>query len=332
MSQLAEVVERLNSSHKFVITTHMSSDGDGIGSQLALARGLKSLGKEVALVNPTKVPENLRFLLRHPQEIVTPRDVASPEELFRSAWTVVVDMGAFERLGAVLPFSRQSEGLVVVDHHRLDQERGVVYLVDEGACATGEIVRKILAQLKVALTLEIAEPLYAAVLTDTGSFRYPSTTPRTHELAAELLAAGVEPQRVYSEIFERQSATRMKLTGAILSTLRLSPGGKVAWMEVRHEMIRRLGARMEDADDLVNFTVQIDGVVAGFFFKELGKRATKVSCRSRGEFPIDRFVSQWGGGGHLNAAGVRLDMAIDEAEELLIHESVKALESDGADR
>ncbi len=332
MSHLRAVVEKLKSFDKFVVTTHMSSDGDGVGSQLALGRALKGLGKQVALINPTQVPENLRFLLHDPNEIVTPRDIPSPEKFFRSAFTVVVDMGAFERLGAVLPLSRQSEGLIVIDHHRLDQEKGVVYLIDEEACATGAIVREVIEHLDVPASLEIAEPLYAAILTDTGSFRYPSTTPKTHALAAELLAAGVQPQRIYSEIFERQSPARLKLTGAILSTLRQSPGGKVAWIEVRHEMIRRVGARMEDADDLVNFTVQVDGVVAGFFFKELGNKATKVSCRSRGAFPIDRFVSPWGGGGHANAAGVRLPMPIDEAEELLIREAVAALEGYGAKR
>ncbi len=332
MNQLLDVVAKLASCEKFVVTTHMSSDGDGIGSQLALGRALRGLGKEVALINPTQVPENLRFLLKEPAEIVTPRDIQAPEELFRSAWTVVVDMGAFERLGAVLPLSRQSEGIIVIDHHRLDQEKGVTYLIDEDACATGAIVREVINHLDVPLSVEIAEPLYAAILTDTGSFRYPSTTPKTHRLAAELLSAGVEPQRVYSEIFERQSPTRLKLTGAILSTLRRSPGGKVAWIEMRHEMIRQVGARMEDADDLVNFTVQVDGVVAGFFFKELGNNHTKVSCRSRGNFPIDRFVSPWGGGGHQNAAGVRLDIPIDEAEELLIREAVSALESETAER
>lgn len=318
----------LRGHRKFVVTTHMSSDGDGVGSQLALARGLRRLGGEVACVNPTPVPPNLRFLMESPDEIVTPREVERPETLFRGALTVVVDMGAFDRLGAVLPFARQSEAILVVDHHRLERERGTDYLIDESACATGQVVHRLLVALGVPMDLSLAEPLYAAIQTDTGGFRYPGTTPDTHRLAATFLELGVDPQKVYTEIFERQTAARLRLTGAVLQSLQRSPGGKVAWIEVRQEMVRRAGAKLEDADDLVNYTVQLDGVVAGFFFKELDGGATKVSCRSRGEFAIDRFVGRWGGGGHHHAAGVRLDLHIDPAERLVIQSAVDALEGE----
>ena len=332
MSALDVALGKLRNHEKFVVSTHMSSDGDGVGSQLALGRGLARLGKTVALVNPTPVPANLRFLLKSPHEIRTPRDIEAPESLFRGALTVVVDMGAFERLGAVLPLARQSEGILVVDHHRLEMQRGADYLLDESACATGEVVYRLLRGLGVSLDRELAEPLYTAIHTDTGGFRYPSTTPGTHLLAAELLGLGVDPQEVYTEVFERQSARRLRLTGAILTTLQRSPGGRVAWMEIRQDLLRRFGAKMEDADDLVNYTVQVDGVVAGFFFKELEHGATKVSCRSRGDFAIDKFVAPWGGGGHAKAAGVRLDMPIDDALQLVIHAATEALEGDPESR
>lgn len=327
-SALVTAVSLLKEHRKFVVTTHMSSDGDGVGSQLALSRGLRLSGAEVACVNPTPLPENLRFLLQRPDEIVTPRELASPEELFRGALTIVVDMGAFDRLGAVLPFARQSEGILVIDHHRLGRDRGIEYLVDESACATGDVVSGLLEKLGVPLSIEIAEPLYVAIHTDTGGFRYPGTTPGTHTLAAKLLGAGVDPQRIYTEIFERQSLNRIRLTGSVLESMRVSPGGKIAWIEVRRDMVRKLGARLEDADDLVNYTIMIDGVVAGFFFKELDRGATKVSCRSRGDFAIDRFVSRWGGGGHAHAAGVRLELHIDDAERLIVESAVEALEAE----
>lgn len=323
---LETAIRLLRDHHKFVVTTHMSSDGDGVGSQLALSRGLRSLGAEVFCVNPTPLPDNLRFLVQMPDEIVTPRELEAPEEIFRGALTVVVDMGAFDRLGAVQSFARQSEGILVIDHHRLEKERGVEYLVDEKACATGDVVAGVLERLSVPLTLDIAEPLYVAIHTDTGGFRYPGTTPETHLLASKLLATGVDPQKVYTEIFERQTLNRIRLTGAVLGSMRVSPGGKIAWIEVRRDMVRKLGARLEDADDLVNYTIQIDGVVAGFYFKELDRGATKVSCRSRGDFAIDRFVSPWGGGGHAHAAGVRLELHIDDAERLVIESAVAALE------
>jgi phosphoesterase RecJ-like protein len=319
-------LDLFRSHRRFVLTTHMSSDGDGIGSQLALARGLVKLGCEVALINPTPVPENYKFLMRRPDEIVTPAELKDPKKFFANALTVVLDMGAFERLGAVLPLTKLSEGMVVVDHHRMRKVSAVQYILDTTACATGEVTARILDGLRVDFDHGIAEPLYVAVYTDTGGFRYPGTTPETHRLAARLLEAGVDPQRIYTEIFERQSPVRLRLTGEVLSTLRLSPGGKVAWLHIDRAMLDRAGARWEDADDMVNFTLQVDGVIAGFYFKELDTGMTKVSCRSRGDFAIDRFVSQWGGGGHHHAAGVRLDSRLQQAMDLIVPAAAAALE------
>lgn len=320
-------LQLLRSHRRFVLTTHVSADGDGIGSQLALARGLHSIGCDAAVINPTPVPENLAFLLKSRSEILTPREVKAAAAIFEDSLTVVLDMGAFDRLGAVLPLARRSLGILVVDHHRMDRFPGVRYILDDTACATGELTARILDALSIPLTLDLAEPLYVAIHTDTGGFRYPGTTPETHRLAARFLECGVDPQRVYTELFERQSSLRLQLTGEILRTLRTTPGGRVAYMEVRRALLDHLGARLEDADDLVNFTLQLDGVVAGFYFKELDSGGTKVSCRSRGEFAIDQFVSRWGGGGHQHAAGVRLSEPIDQAIQMIIGAATQQLES-----
>jgi len=216
--------------------------------------------------------------------------------------------------------------MLVVDHHRMDRAPGALDILDTTACATGDVTARILDSLGVPFTLEIAEPLYVAIYTDTGGFRYPGTTPETHALAGRLLAAGVDPQKVHTEIFERQTPRRLRLTGDVLSTLQVSPRGKVAWLQVRQGMIDRADANWEDADDLVNFTLQIDGVVAGFYFKELEGGLTKVSCRSRGEFAVDRFVGRWGGGGHHHAAGLRLELPVEAALALVITAAVAELE------
>lgn len=319
-------LDLLRSHRKFVLTTHISCDGDGVGSELALARGLHDLGCEVAVVNPTPLPANLRFLLRHPKEIRVLKEIADPLRLFRGALTVVLDMGAFDRLGAVLDLARESDGILVVDHHRLETVSGVHYLLDTTACATGEVTARILEEMGVELTLETAEPLYVAIHTDTGGFRYPGVQPKTHLLVARFLECGVDPQRVYTELYERITPQRLRLTGEVLSTLRLSPLGRVAWIRMERAMLERVGASYEDADDLVNYTLLLDGVQVGFYFKEISDRTTKVSCRSRGDFAIDRFVAPWGGGGHPNAAGVRLEMSLPEAEEVLVVAAVAALE------
>jgi len=320
------VLELIEKGSRFVLTTHISSDGDGIGSQLALGRGLRSRGKDVRIVNPTPVPENLRFLLQDPGEIEIVSDLKDADRLFVDALTVVLDMGAFDRLGGVLPLARKSRGILVVDHHPMTLREGAEYLLDTEACATGEVTARILDALGIPLDAALAEPLYVAIQTDTGGFRYESTTPGTHRFAARLLETGVDPQRVYSEIYERQSPERLRLMAAVLATLEVSPSGAVASMTLTREHLARTGARVEDGDDLVNYTLTLEGVKAGFYFKEIAPDRTKVSCRSRGEFPINEFVSRWGGGGHLHAAGLRLDVPLDRAREMILSAAREALE------
>lgn len=319
-------LDLLRKGSRFVLTTHLSSDGDGVGSQLALARGLRSLGREVAVVNPTPLPENLRFLLAEEGEILTLDEVADPGALFTGATGVILDMGALDRLAGVLPWMRTCDAVVVIDHHPMTAQPGMEYLVDTTASSTGEVTWHLLEGLGVSMALPVAEPIYVAVHTDTGGFRYGGTTPATHRLAARLLEAGVDPQRAYTELYERLSCARLRLTGEILATLRISPGGCVASMVLTQEILAKVGARIEDGDDLVNYTLLLDGVRAGFYFKELGPNSTKVSCRSRGSFAMNEFVGRWGGGGHFHAAGLKLEMPLVEAIGTVLPEAERLLE------
>ncbi|MEJ2367221.1 MAG: DHH family phosphoesterase [Acidobacteriota bacterium] len=320
------LIRRLVECRNIVICTHMSSDGDGIGSELALGRGLAGLGHTVHMINPTPVPQSLTFLLKYPDEIRTIDSLDAPHKLFAEALTVVVDMGAFERLGDVLPYARSSRGILVIDHHRLKREPGADYMLDTEASATGEVVARILEHLGIPLALDLAEPIYAALYTDTGGFRYSGTTGATHRMAGTLLDAGVDPQKIHTEIFERQSKRRLRVLGRVLQSLEGSPGGKIVWMQATQRDLQALGATMDDADDLVNYTMQVDGVQAGFYFKELSGEATKVSCRSRGNFAVDQFASRWGGGGHAHAAGIRIALPLDRAKDEIISAAVSVLE------
>ena len=326
MAIKADILEIFSTHERFIITTHISPDGDGIGSALALCRGLRSLGREAFILNHSKTPDNLRFLLKDDSEIVGPGSLPSgfnPGGYF----SVVVDMGAFDRLGSALPVIQKCKGILVIDHHIVDIPTGVSSLIDSSASATGEVIHDLLSRLNIKMTKEIAEPLYAAIETDTGGFRFSGTTPSTHRLAAELLALGVDPSRIYCEIYEKQSAVRLKLTGEVFSTLWISPGGKIAIMELRQEMLLKLGARIEDGDDLVNHLMTIDGVKAGFYFKELGPEKTKISCRSRDKMlDLGVFLSEWGGGGHAFAAGLLIDKNIETAKRYIIDKATGILE------
>jgi len=321
----ADIVELVQNNDKFLITTHISPDGDGIGSALALSRGLKTLGKKAIIVDHSPTPSNLKFLLEDDSEIIQPAALPrgfNPEDHF----ALVVDMGAFDRLGSVLPIIRKCRGMLVIDHHIVEIPEGVHSLIDPSACATGEVIYNLLKSLGLQITRQIAEPLYAAIETDTGGFRFAGTSAATHLLASELLAAGVDPAKVYSEIYEKQSALRLRLTGEVLSTLWVSPQGKVATIELTQSLLKKLNARIEDGDDLVNHLMTIDGVEAGFYFKELGSEKTKVSCRSRNGLNLGEFLSEWGGGGHAFAAGLLIERNIASSKRAIIDKALRILE------
>ncbi|HPA26069.1 MAG TPA: DHH family phosphoesterase, partial [Acidobacteriota bacterium] len=166
----ADILSFLKENDSFVITTHISPDGDGIGSALALSRGLKTLEKKAIIVDHSPTPSNLKFLLEDDSEIIQPAGLPrgfNPEDHF----ALVVDMGAFDRLGSVLPIIQRCKGMLVIDHHIVDIPEGVHSLIDPGACATGEVIYKLLKRMDLRITRQIAEPLYAAIETDTGGFR-----------------------------------------------------------------------------------------------------------------------------------------------------------------
>jgi bifunctional oligoribonuclease and PAP phosphatase NrnA len=320
-----EILNIFSENDAFLITTHISPDGDGIGSALALSRGLNSLGKKVVVLNHSKTPKNLLFLLENETEIIDPASLSkdfNPSDYF----AVVVDMGAFDRLGSVLPIIKRCKGILVIDHHIVDIPKGVNSLIDGAASATGEVISKLLNCLGVQITKRLAKPLYAAIETDTGGFRFSGTTPQTHLLAAELLETGIEPHEIYKELYEKERPQRLKLMGEVFTTLWLSPAKTVAAMEFRREMLEKAGADIEDADDLVNFLMTIEGVKAGFYFKELGPDKTKISCRSTNGLHLDEFLSEWGGGGHAYAAGLLLGENIETAKRLILDKAIHILE------
>jgi phosphoesterase RecJ-like protein len=321
-----KVIKTILKENNFIITTHISPDGDGLGSALALKRGFESIGKKAFIVIHSKVPQNLKFLLKEEHEIeeiktFSPKN--NPEKFF----TVVVDMGCFERLGDLHNFAGRTKGILIIDHHIVQIPENVLYLIDTSASATGEVVYDFLMKIGVKLTKEIAEPLYVAIETDTGGFRFKGTTPATHRLAAIFLEKGVDPGYIHTQLYENESPIRLKVMGEVFSTISLSEKGKIASMELRQRALQKLNAKIEDGDDLVQYLMIIEGVKAGFYFKEISSEKTKISSRSKGDFNLDAFLSRWGGGGHPNAAGLLLNCDIESAKKIVLSEAIKLIEN-----
>lgn len=305
----------------FVITTHINPDGDGIGSELGLSRFLRDLGKNVAIINSTSTPRNYRFLDPRNEIIMFPGPAAHAA-LQQADGVFILDISRWERLGKMQEAVQKHPGVkICIDHHPINGDFADINLVCQEACASGMLVLQLLTFMNGALTTEIAEPLYAAILTDTGAFRFPNTTAETHLAVARLLTAGVCQHRVYEQIYERCSPERVHLLGLVLCNLQYMHCGRLAWGVITRDMLQHTGVEQEETDGFVDIARGIRSVEASLLFIELSDNRVKVSLRSRGGIDVNRFAMQFGGGGHQNASGILLDGPLDKTVQRIITES-----------
>lgn len=295
-----------STNRRFVLTTHISPDGDGIGCEVALALFLSSKGKRVSIINEGETPAYYRFM--NSLFPITVFSLAKSAPALAAADVIIaVDTNSPSRFPAMKDLVLSSSAYkVCIDHHLEKTEFAELYLIDDSATATAEIVYDLLNYLdKKPLTKSIAEALYAAVMTDTGSFRFPKTDAKTHLIVADLLEHGADPARTYQRIFEAGSVSRLRLLGRALSSIRILHGGQVACMVLRREDFFETKTSEEDTDTMINHTLTIGGVKVGIMFVEL-EGIIKVSFRSKGNIPINELAKEFDGNGHKNAAGARI--------------------------
>ena len=293
--------------NRFVLTTHVNPDGDGIGSEQALAAALRDAGKTVDVINHSPTPAVYDFL--DPGRTIRVYDSPRDAPLLASAEVLcVLDTNHPDRLRSMEQACLSSPAFkVVIDHHLDPAPFADMYVIEEEATSTGEILFRIIQELGT-LTPSIAEALYSAILTDTGSFRYPRVNAETHRIVARLIAAGADPVAIYGKIYERWTGGRIHLLGEVLSHLVLSFSGRLASVAISREMLQRTGTTEEDTDNFTSYLMSLEGVRAGLLFLEL-PRGVKISFRSRGEIPINELAKEFGGNGHRNAAGAKIDDA-----------------------
>jgi phosphoesterase RecJ-like protein len=298
---------------RVVITTHMNADGDACGSVAALFRLLVERGLEARVVNPTPWPATFSFLLGDDVLDLTAKGAHAIEPLDVLA---VLDVSDMKRLGTLADTIR---GLrvprLVIDHHiRSDEPAGDIIFADTAACATGELVYDLAMVMGLELTTPIATALYCAILTDTGGFRFSNTTPRSHAIAAELLAAGVDPEEMYRRIYASVSRGRLQLLRDALSTLEVDPDNGIAWISVPADALDRYEVSSEDLEGIVEHPRSISGTRMALFFRDLGYGKVKVSFRSTGDVDVNRFARQFGGGGHAKAAGALIPGSLEDVQ------------------
>ena len=287
------------------LSTHINSDGDGCGSETALARLLAQRGIQARIVNPTPWPAMFHFLLGDDVEDASPRGAAALDGIDA---LIVLDINDIRRLGQLADKVRAlTVPISVVDHHVAgDEPIGQIAVADTAACATGELVFDIAKTLGLDVTPAVAQSLYVAILTDTGSFRFSNTSPRAHAIAAALLAAGVNPEEMYRRIYAQVSVGRLQLLREALATLHADPGIGLSYISVAAGAMERFDVTSEELDGIVEHPRSISGTRMAMFFRDLGHGKVKMSFRSTGSVDVQQFARRYGGGGHAKASGAML--------------------------
>jgi phosphoesterase RecJ-like protein len=309
---------------RVALSTHLNADGDGCGSETALARMLSAHGLVPRIVNPTPWPEMFDFLLGDDVDDRTDRGSKALKDV---DLLIVLDISDVKRLGVLTETVRAMRvPKLVIDHHiDSDEPAGSVVVSDTTACATAELVYDVSVVMGWELTPEIARSLYTGMLTDTGGFRFSNTTPRCLAVAAQLLACGVDPEDMYTRIYASAPAGRVRLMADVLGTLQVDDSVGLTWLSMEPDALERHGVRAEDLDGMVEHARSIAGTRMALFFRDLGHGKVKVSFRSTGATDVNAFARQFGGGGHAKAAGALVVGSLDEVRDRVVEAARQSL-------
>lgn len=314
-SALAALVR---SRHSFVLTSHVRPDCDALGSELGMAGILEALGKDVIIANGQATPPNLEYIDPTRKIRALGQDITA-DEIHRRDVHFILDTSAWQQLGPMADVIRATPAQrVVVDHHVGNDDLGALLFKDVTAEATGRLVLDFARHLGVRLTPEIASPLFAAIATDTGWFRFGSASSVTYRAAAELIDAGARPSGIYRELYEQDTVGRVQLRGLILAHVQVELGGRLAHTYVLREDFEKTGALPSDTEDVVNMALAIAGTQVAVILVEQPNGGFKISFRSRCDVDCSKLASQFGGGGHKAAAGASVAGDFATAQPLVL--------------
>lgn len=295
--------ELVAAHRRFVVTTHIRPDGDAVGSAMAMAGVLQSLGKDVLLATGFSLPRNLRFL--DPQRLIRQVGVdVTPEEIETYEVLMILDTSAWAQLGAMADVIRATRlKKLVIDHHVSNDDLGAELFKDSTAEATGRLVVDAADALGASLSPEVASAAFVAVATDTGWFRFSSTQAGTYRLASRLMEAGAAPDRLFKELYENDSLGRLRLRGRALGRATAERDGRLVYTWLELGDFADCQAVPSDSEDVINETLTIGGTEVAVILVEQPTGGFKISFRSRCGLDCSAVASQFGGGGHRKAAG-----------------------------
>jgi phosphoesterase RecJ-like protein len=323
-ASFTEIAKALRGHESFAVISHVRPDGDALGCQIAMGLMLRKLGKQVRVWNEEGLLEKFSFFPGG--EIVTLPPAAKED----FDVVLALDTATRQRLGTPLESIRSARLWINIDHHPSNPRYGDLVYIDPTAPATGQILFELLQSQELPLDQAIAENLFAAISTDTGSFQYPNTTARTFEIAADILRCGINVGRLSQQLYESYPRRRIELLRVLLDRMRFDADGKVASFSLPLATANELGVIPEDNEGLIDHLRAIQGVIIAIFFEELADGKVRVSMRSKDErADVCEICLMFKGGGHKLAAGARVPGRLEEVEEKVIGAAVASVASLG---
>ena len=318
MSELRTAIDFLTRAQRLILTTHETPDGDGIGSECAMYRALRYLGKEVIVLNADATPRKFSFLDSNGALAVAEREDQLPGDIAEYVLLMldtndVGNIGQIAKL--VLPRVREH---FIIDHHENEEDLLSGNFIQKSASSTAEILYQIFRQMEIPIDADMALALYTAIVYDTGSFVYPKTTSLTFEIARDLVSRGVQPNQVYTRVYESNSIAALVLESRVLSTLELALGDHVAFLTMTRAVLVESGANYEESDQLINIPLRSEDVRVSVFFKENTEGLLRCSLRSKGNINVADIAQMLGGGGHRTAAGFKCRASMEATKRILM--------------
>jgi bifunctional oligoribonuclease and PAP phosphatase NrnA len=299
------IIDFINKNDSFIITAHETPDGDAIGSECALSHILKKMGKRVQIINSDPTPNKFKFI-DHDKEIVILKTKQQIPENIEEQALIILDTNDTNNIGklAHLVLPRVKE-YFIIDHHDIELDIHSGNIVQKNASSTAEILYQIIKVLGIEIDYPVALALFTAIVYDTGSFVYPKTTAFTFQIAYEMVEKGVNPNFVYTQVYECNSISSVILQSRVLASLELVLHSHVAIQVMLRDTIVSSGAKYEEADQIINIPLKAEAVKVSIFFKEDSAGLMRCSLRSKGQIDVAEIAKQYGGGGHRNAAGFK---------------------------
>lgn len=308
----------LLASRRAVLTTHLNADGDGAGSESAIASWLRANGAEAWIINPTTYPDPLRFLLEDEAWVVPAGSSRARDLCAHADLAVVLDTGELPRIGRVQEAIRDLKTLVIDHHPPGDLPIGGISLRDAAACATAELVHDVILAGNGPWNEYMAQGVYVGILTDTGGFRFENTTAAAHEVAAEMVVRGVQPEKVYERVYGWSPLRKYQLLERALGTLEHDAGAGITWMTIPREAYDDVGATGDDLEGIVDIPRSIEGTQVGILFRLTAAGEVKVSFRSNGPVDVNVLARKFDGGGHVKASGAMLPGPLEKAVDRVL--------------